>query len=223
LIHFSDFVNEEDGCLVQCDKQGNIIHDAHKVIYPGANGDPWWDTKQLLTQITEAINIFNTTHPDCQALFVFDQSSAHASLGPDSLHMFDMNKSNSGKQQKQKDTVFPNNIPNVVMCGKPQKMTTDTGEAKGLEQVLQECGYETKGIWAQCSLICPFDNEGCCLACMLSKHDNFVNQISLLEELVIKAGHLCIFLLKFHCELNHLGQPLRLTSKGVPFEVISLA
>ena len=31
------------------------------------------------------IEIFDAAHPDCQALFIFDQSSAHASLGDDAL------------------------------------------------------------------------------------------------------------------------------------------
>lgn len=67
------------------DADGKIIEDAHVIIYPGSNGDPWWDTKQLLAQIKSAICIFDKAHPDCQALFIFDQSSAHTSLPPDAL------------------------------------------------------------------------------------------------------------------------------------------
>jgi len=72
LIHVSDFINEEDGRLVLLDETGHIIHYARKVIYPGSNGDPWWDTDQLLDQVKSAIHIFEAAHPDCQALFVFD-------------------------------------------------------------------------------------------------------------------------------------------------------
>ena len=39
LIHVSDFINEEDGCLILKDEHGNIIQDACKIIYPGLNGD----------------------------------------------------------------------------------------------------------------------------------------------------------------------------------------
>jgi hypothetical protein len=53
---------------------------------------------QLLAQIDRAIEIFEEAHPECEALFIFDQSSAHASLGPDALRAFDMNKMNGGKQ-----------------------------------------------------------------------------------------------------------------------------
>jgi hypothetical protein len=61
------------------------MHDARKIIFPGSDGDPWWDTKQLIEQIKHAIEIFELAHHGKQALFIFDQSSAHASLAPDAL------------------------------------------------------------------------------------------------------------------------------------------
>ncbi len=73
--------------------------------------DTWWDHAQLLMQVDKAIEIFEETHPNCITLFVFDQSSTHALLGPDALHAFDMNRSNGGKQRKQKDTIIPMNNP----------------------------------------------------------------------------------------------------------------
>ncbi|KIJ94937.1 hypothetical protein K443DRAFT_106696, partial [Laccaria amethystina LaAM-08-1] len=36
----------------------------------------------------------------------------------------------------------------------------------------------------------------------LSKQEDFTNQISVLETVIREAGHECIFLPKFHCELN---------------------
>ena len=88
LIHLSDFINPETGWLVVCDTEDNITHDGQKIIHPGSDSDPWWDTKQLLTQVEEEINIFETAHPNKQALFIFDQSLAHASLPPDALKAF---------------------------------------------------------------------------------------------------------------------------------------
>jgi hypothetical protein len=42
------------------------------------------------------------------------------------------------------------------------------------------------------------------MARILSKHDDFVQQVSMLETIINNAGHdhECIFLPKFHCELN---------------------
>jgi hypothetical protein len=59
-----------------------------------------------MNQIRSAIEIFEATHPDCQALFIFDQSSTHTSLPPDAL-AFEMNKSNGIAQHKQCDTIIP--------------------------------------------------------------------------------------------------------------------
>jgi hypothetical protein len=40
------------------------------------------------------------------------------------------------------------------------------------------------------------------MACLLSQQEDFTNQKSMLEKIIHDAGHECIFLLKFHCELN---------------------
>jgi hypothetical protein len=121
LIHVSDFINEADGHLVVWDGDRNVVQDAHKIIYPGSNGDAWWDTEQLLKQVKSAIGIFETAHPNCTLLFIFDQSSAHGLLLPDALKAFEMNKSDSGKQRKQQDTIIAQSNPSVAHCGKVQK------------------------------------------------------------------------------------------------------
>ncbi|KAJ3553708.1 hypothetical protein NP233_g12583 [Leucocoprinus birnbaumii] len=103
---------------------------------------------------------------------MFDQSSAHASLPPDALKAFEMNKSNGGKQRRQRDTVIPQSNPDPRFRGMVQKMTTETGEPKGLKQTLED------------------------------QQDDFINQESMLERVIRDAGHECIFLPKFHCEMN---------------------
>jgi hypothetical protein len=82
------------------------------------------------------------------------------------------------------------------------EMTTDRGEAKGLKQVLEERGFDVSGMRSKCKPVCPWENSNCCMARLLSKQDDFAKQESLLEIMIRKAGHECIFLLKFHCELN---------------------
>jgi len=81
-------------------------------------------------------------------------------------------------------------------------MTTALGEVKGLKAVLEEHGFDIKGLKAKCSLVCPFESQKCCLARLLSQQDDFVNQESMLKTLIKEAGHKCLFLPKFHCELN---------------------
>ncbi|KAE9399002.1 hypothetical protein BT96DRAFT_957397 [Gymnopus androsaceus JB14] len=202
IIHVSDLINQVNGPLVCRDADGKITRDARKVIYPGSNGDAWWDTEQLLVQMKEAISIFDEAHPDCQALFIFDQSSAHASLGPDALRAWDMNKSDGGRQRKQRDTVIPQLNPYPEFRGQTQKMTLPDGKPKGLQRVLVERGFDVRNMRAKCSPVCPFENNDCCMARLLSKQEDFTNQLSMLESLITDAGHYCIFLPKFHCELN---------------------
>ncbi|KAJ3721382.1 hypothetical protein DFJ43DRAFT_960403, partial [Lentinula guzmanii] len=73
---------------------------------------------KLLTQVEDAIYIFEEAHLECQALFIFNQSSAHVSLSPDALWAWDMNKSDGGKQRKQQDTVIAQSNPYPEFCGK---------------------------------------------------------------------------------------------------------
>lgn len=83
-----------------------------------------------------AIVIFNHRNPDCQALFVLDQSSNHVSLPPDALKAFKMNKSDGGKQRVQHDTIIPMSNPDPSAQVLPQKMTPADGTPKGLQTVL---------------------------------------------------------------------------------------
>src|SRR6266481_1428705 len=104
---------------------------AHRVILGGTTSSSWirWlQQLRFLMLLTQ----------DCQALFIFDQSSAHASLPPDALQAFDMNKSNGRKQRKQHDTVIPQTNPDPQFRGQVQKMTTLSGEAKGFQAILEE-------------------------------------------------------------------------------------
>ena len=203
LIHVSDFVEEENGRLVIHNGDGNILKDACCITFPGANGDAWWDQAQLLTQVDKAIMIFEEVHPEYDALFVFDQLSAHVSLAPDTLCAFNMNKGNGGKQRKQRDTTIPMSNPCPEFRGKLQKLTTETGKAKGLQQTLEEHRFKMdKKMKSKCSPVYAFESEGCYMACLLSKQDDFQLQKSLLEETITGRGYLCILLPKFHCKLN---------------------
>jgi hypothetical protein len=216
LIHISDFIEEVNGRLVSFNHDGSISHSARKVIFPGSNADPYWDCAQLIEQVKSlAIPTFEAAHPGCQALFIFDQSSAHAALPPDALKAFEMNKGNGGKQRHQRDTVIPNNNPTPEHRGQIQRMTTNDGQQKGLEQTLTERGFNIKGLKAKCSPICPFESQRCCMARLLSQQDDFMNQVSMLETLIKEAGHECIFLPKFHCELN----PIEMVNYFILFSI----
>ncbi len=117
-----------------------MVKDTWCITYLRTGGDLWWDHAQLLMQVDQAIAIFEEAHPECVALFLFDHLSTHTLLGPDALCAFDMNKSNGGKQRKQKNTVIPMNNPSVECCRKLQKMTTKAGVLRACNRCLRSGG-----------------------------------------------------------------------------------
>jgi len=110
----------------------------------------------------------------------------------------------------------PVSNPVVEHRGKPQKMTLENGQAKGMQRVLQERGFNVAGLRAKCSPVCPIENKNCCMACLLSQQDNFKNQPSMLETFIHSRGHECIFLPKFHCELNPIEMVSTCSYSNVP-------
>ena len=57
-------------------------------------------------------------------------------------------------------------------------------------------------IWAKCSPVCSIENEYCCMTRILSNQADVRNQVFLLEQDITTHSHICMFLPKFHCELN---------------------
>ncbi|OAX33907.1 hypothetical protein K503DRAFT_869249 [Rhizopogon vinicolor AM-OR11-026] len=72
--------------------------------------------------------------------------------------------------------------------------------AASLEIVYQ--WREEKSAYFARKIRAPWESTNCCMAHLLSQQEDFMNQPSMLETLIKKAGYECIFLPKFHCELN---------------------
>lgn len=188
LVRVSDFITNatSDGRLTHFDSVTNTMHDARVIIKPGAKGDPWWDTKQLLTQVKRAVEIHNMKFgADVEAVFVFDQSSAHASYGDGALSAFDMNKKDGAKRKEPvfyKDTIVPNDVPNVAMRGKVQAMMIGD-QPRGTASVLAERGIfpgaKTK---AKCNPKCMDTAVDCCYARILHNRRDFKEQKSALRQ-----------------------------------------
>ena len=99
-----------------------------------------------------------------------------------SLKMADrMNVNPGGKQPAMRSTVWD---------GAPQEMTLRDGTPKGLRIVLEERGVNTCGMNAKK------------MREILATHEDFSSQKTILEELVESQSHICLFLPRFHCELN---------------------
>ena len=205
-IMVSEFLTEAHGRLCLSDEQvfdhRNIPKEARVYLQPGKNQEGYWTSEHLINQVeTKAIPIFEAIFPNCIGLFAFDNSSNHAAFKSDALVASKMNLKPGGKQPKMKDTVFGSN-------NQRQSMVNENGEPKGMKQVLIERGLWEEGLHADCQLckdkIDDITRTDCCARRILSLQPDFLAQKSALEEVIIEAGHKCIFYPKFHCELNFI-------------------
>lgn len=114
-------------------------------------------------------------------VWVFDHSSCHRAYAEDTLIASRMNAKPGGKQLLLRDTVWD---------GKVQKMVYNVGVAKGLIQVLKERGRYHPGMKLE---------E---MRAEISSHPDFKNEKTKIEYFLNSKGYCCIFLPKFHCELN---------------------
>jgi hypothetical protein len=275
-IHVSDFICETIGPIrlseEQIKDQLNLpdalrlpAFEARKITYPGKGFDSWWDLAQLIKQLKNTIAIFEYTHPNCMAVFVFDRSSAHEGYAEDALNISNMNINPGGKQKKMRDTIIPLDNPDPApgeedTRGRLQRMCFPDdhsdpklrGQAKGVKAVLQErksvwdkfiseCNArKTKKMVGKCSSctksqvhkdaerrialaesmgqddavlhedITQADTEvpsiaedqWCCMYRVLALQADFQSERPLIQTVIENAGHVCLFLPRFHCELN---------------------
>jgi hypothetical protein len=79
-------------------------------------------------------------------------------------------------------------------------------QPKGMKQIIVERGLWRNGLLMackdKCSTVTTLTN--CCAKRILELQPDFKAQKSLVQEVIEERGHLCIFLPKFHCELNFI-------------------
>ena len=87
----------------------------------------------------------------------------------------------------------------------PQDHSTNPGQPKGVKEVLREWGLWWNDLLLLCqNSKCSVEATSCCATHIMSLQPDFQAQWSLVQETIEAAGHLCIFLPKFHCELNFI-------------------
>ena len=95
-----------------------------------------------------------------------------------------------------KDTVFQpeNTLQSMVF---PSNYSKYPNQPKIIKQVLIERGLWKNSLLADCKLckdkVIDENRVDCCARRILSLQPDFVNQKSALEEIILEAGHLCIF------------------------------
>ncbi len=87
-----------------------------EILEPGANREGYWKSGDMIRQLQGAIDSFKIMHPQCTAVFIFDQSSNHCAYSDDALraHNMNMNPGGKEKQKRMKDGVFKKDGVEIV-------------------------------------------------------------------------------------------------------------
>lgn len=172
-IMVSDFIEEVDGFLKHDGVEARLYLEHQK--------DGYFNNEMLIEQVKKAMDIFDRKYPGHLGLFIFDNAPSHVKKAPNSLNPDHMNVKDGGKQPTMKDTRWNDSV---------QHMTLPDGTPKGMRTVLEERGINTKGMTAD-----KLREE-------LKKFDDFRFSPTILEEVVAARNHVCLYLPRFHCELN---------------------
>ena len=114
-------------------------------------------------------------------MFIFDNAPSHRKKPDNCLNPDKMNISDGGNQPRMRDTEWEDSV---------QRMTCDDGRQKGMRRVVEERGVCTRGMNAA-----RMREE-------LKKFADFSCSLSIVEEVIAERNHMCLFLPRFHCELN---------------------
>lgn len=162
-----------------------------QIIKPGKNADGYWGNKDLDAQTKLAIVLFEILHPDCIAVFAFDNSANHHALAPDALRASKLNKGDGGKNTPcLRPGYF---VKDGVLVSQPMQFIDSTGNRlqKGIKRILME-----RGLWPSREM--RLDDA----RALLDIQPDFASQKEWLEETVQQSGHKIIFYPKFHPEFN---------------------
>ena len=191
------------------------VTEARVLFEYGAQGQGYWKGEDLYRQVVDRlIPIFEAVHGNgpnglpCQGLFIFDNATGHKIFANDALIARSLPLKDGGKRApRMRNTTFklPDGTERV------QVMINDKGEPKGMRNILKERGKWPSGAFKGRCELCSSkiaDDPGrsfrrdCCATRMLECEPDFAAQKCLISEVAEAAGHLTLFLPKFHPELN---------------------
>ena len=216
-IMVSEFIEENDGYLALSDEQyefevGNRGEDVDKsacaILEIGEQREGYWNNDRFMEQMEKAVKIAEVKYPSSQGyhhIWCLDHSCGHTAFAEDALIANKMNKGPGGKQPKMRDTVWN---------GQRQSLTLTDGRPKGAALVLQERGYDTSRMKLE---------E---MRKILAEHNDFKNEKCRVDTFLTSCGHTCVFIPKFHCELNPIervwSQSKRYTRAHCDYTIASL-
>ena len=216
-IMVSEFIEEKDGYLALSDEQyefeeGNTSEDVEKsalsILEIGEQWEGYWNSDRFMEQVAKAVKIAEVKYPPSQGyhhVWCLDHSCGHTAFADDALIASKMNKGLGRKQPKMRDTAWN---------GQTQTLTLSDGHPKGAALVLEKRGYDTGGM--------KVDE----MRTILAGHDDFKNEKCRVDTFLSNCGHTCVFIPKFHCELNPIervwSQSKRYTRAHCDYMIASL-
>ena len=190
-IMVSDYIDQHNGFLRLGDEEyrnakagdPSFPKEARALLEYGAEREGYWTSEKFIANVADAVRIAEFKYPPHthSICWLFDQSSCHRAFAEDALNAKRMNLRPGGKQPKMHDTSWG---------GKPQKLCFDDGVPKGMKQVLEERGINTRTLHADDMRI------------ILANHEDFRTEKTIVEQYITSRGHTVLFIPKFHCELN---------------------
>ena len=185
-LMISGFVTEIEGILRDEDGKPCV-----EIIEYGKAGKGYWTNATMAAHLRRAIRAAEYRFPFARLVWRFDNSSNHLAYGEDALVANRMQVRPGGSQPVMHDTIWKGKVQKMVVEEGP-----NAGLPKGLRLILTERGYNVKG-W-RLDHKDPTKNY----RKVIATHPDFQNEKSLLESIIIAAGHLCYFYPKFHPELS---------------------
>ena len=190
-IMVSDFIDQHSGFLQLSEEERahvervdpNFPVEARALLEYGAEREGYWTSEKFMKNIEDAARIAEYKYPaeKYSIAWLFDHSSCHRAFADDALNAKKMNVRPGGKQPKMRDTIW---------AGRPQSLVDEDGVPKGMKQVLRERGINTERMVADDMRV------------VLSMHDDFRKEQTIVEQFLTAQGHQVFFIPKFHCELN---------------------
>jgi len=136
---------------------------------------------------------------------LIDNSQGHSAYAENALVISQMNVNPGRKQARMRNGWFMQDgvkiSQNMLF---PPDHPDHANEPKGIKVILMEHGLYQSHLCGKCPSCCEPDAAACCNKQILELQPDFQDQKSLVRETIEEAGHLCIFLPKFHCKLNFI-------------------
>ena len=191
-IMVSDFIDEHNGYLRLTEEEFSeavknnpqLRRQAREFLEYGKDHDGYWTAEKFFKQLEVAATIADIKYPrdkGYKVCFVFDHSSCHGTYADDALNASKMNLKLGGKQPHMHDTFWK---------GKPQRMVFSDETPKGVKKILMERGVDVRKM--------KLDD----MRKEIATHPDFRDEQPEIALFLRRKGYACIFLPKFHCELN---------------------